>query len=99
MANKVSQEEIIKINELYYEYKNYSQVAKELGRTPATIKKYVDTDYVPKKKEKHYTFIPQELNPVPISWSISDNLGELCILTNEERRKIDGLYRLEKKLS
>ena len=40
--------DIIKqINELYYTCRNYSQVSREIGCSPSTVKKYVDETYVP----------------------------------------------------
>lgn len=47
MAKKISQEQIIKINELYLEKKTYAGVARELGISASTVKKYVIKDYIP----------------------------------------------------
>ncbi len=54
---RVSQDEIIKMNELYLEYKTYSAVAREVGRAPSTVKKYIDPNYVSQT-------IPSELKPI-----------------------------------
>lgn len=48
--SRVTIEEIERINELYAVYKNYSRVAKEVGRAPSTVKRYVDPNYVVKEK-------------------------------------------------
>lgn len=42
---RVSQDEIIKMNELYLEYKTFAAVAREVGRAPSTVKKYIDPNY------------------------------------------------------
>ena len=46
----INEDEIIRINELYYKLKNYSAVARETNHSPATIKKYVIKDYTMKKQ-------------------------------------------------
>ncbi len=41
MANKVTQQDIIKFNELYLQYKTYAAVARETGFSATTVKKYI----------------------------------------------------------
>ena len=41
MANKVTQQDIIKINELYLQHKTYAAVARETGFSATTVKKYI----------------------------------------------------------
>ncbi len=43
---KVTEEEIKQINRLYKIYGTYSAVAKEVGRAPNTVKKYVDPNFI-----------------------------------------------------
>ncbi len=45
MAKAISSEQVIQINERYAECHNYSQVARELGVSPSTVRKYVRPDY------------------------------------------------------
>lgn len=45
MAKAISSEQVIQINERYVECHNYSQVARELGVSPSTVRKYVRPDY------------------------------------------------------
>ena len=47
MAKRVTQEDIIKINELYLKLKNKSAVAREIGFSPSTVSKYIIADYKP----------------------------------------------------
>ena len=56
---RVSQDEIIKMNELYLEYKTFAAVAREVGRAPSTVKKYIDPNY------KSQLF-PKKL--LPVDW-------------------------------
>ena len=44
MAKRVTQEDIIKINELYLKLKNKSAVARETGFSLSTISKYIIAD-------------------------------------------------------
>ena len=41
MANRVTQQDIIKINELYLQHKTYAAVARETGFSATTVKKYI----------------------------------------------------------
>ena len=45
MAKRVTQEDIIKINELYLKLKNKSAVARETGFSPSTVSKYIIANY------------------------------------------------------
>lgn len=58
---RVTPEEIKRINELYLQYGTYSAVAKEVGRAPSTVKKYIDLNYQTEE-------IPKELKP--IDWNV-----------------------------
>lgn len=42
---KVTNEEIKRMNELYLQYHTYAAVAREVGRAPSTVKRYIDPDY------------------------------------------------------
>lgn len=52
MGQKVTQEEIKKMNELYLILNTYSGVAKEVGRAPSTVKRYIDPNYLEKKERE-----------------------------------------------
>ena len=64
---RVIQEEIKEMNELYLQYKTYSAVAREVGRAPSTVKRYIDPNY--KHEEEIIELKPinwEELNKAPI---------------------------------
>lgn len=46
MAKTVDTEMIIRINELYKQIGTYAGVAREVGLSPTTVRKYVRDDYV-----------------------------------------------------
>lgn len=49
MANKITQEQIEQINELYLIYKVKSKVAKEVGVSAASVSKYIIDGYISKE--------------------------------------------------
>ena len=59
---RVTEDEIIKMNELYLQYGTYSAVAREVGRAPSTVKRYIDPNF--QKQEE----APKELEP--IDWNV-----------------------------
>lgn len=58
--SRVTEEEIKRINELYQIYGTYAAVAREVGRAPGTVKRYVQVDF---QKEENI-----ELKP--IDWDV-----------------------------
>ena len=64
---RVTQDEIIKMNELYLEYHSYAAVAREVGRAPSTVKRYIYSNYVPQRIVKKLKEVDWEaLNEVPV---------------------------------
>ena len=90
----ITKEEIKKINELYYKLGSYAAVARETGRSAATIKKYVDKNYKPIDENKIIRFLLEDL-PTKFDYSMFDgldNFGDLCILSEEEKEAIEILH-------
>lgn len=81
MANPVTAEEIQRMNELYLAYGTYSAVAREIGRSASTVKKYIDPNFDPAP-------VKQEL--ISINWARFEDLApisltsELCELKKGE---------------
>ena len=46
MATKVTQEDKIRMNELYLKYKTYAEVARQTGFSASTVKKYIISDFI-----------------------------------------------------
>lgn len=94
MANRVTNEDILQINNLYFQYKNYARVARETGFSASTVKKYVDKNWEPVKEENIIRF---ERSQVPeFDFSIFkgvENYGDLCVLTTEELEELKDLWR------
>lgn len=96
MAKRLTAEDKVKINELYYTTKNYSAVARQLGFAPSTVKKYVIPDWKPQDKTewRHFT---HDMLPVFDHLSMEQfvgvhNYGDLCVLSDEEREEIRELW-------
>lgn len=96
MANKVTNEDILRINELYYKHKTYAEVARQTGFAASTVKKYIDKNWKPVEVENIVRFelssLPDYKNAVKV-FQGADNYGFLCHLTSEEEEGIKELWR------
>lgn len=93
MAKKVTTDDILKMNELYYKYHTYSQVARETGFSASTVSKYVDKNWKPIQIEniKHFniSMLPDFTTDMFVG---VENYGDLCILTEREQEEIKELW-------
>ena len=90
MARRVSQEDIILINEAYLAAGTYSGAAVATGWSASTIKKYIIPDY---KSEQKVEAADIELPPLS---EIADKLPpwyDITCLTPEEEREIKQLWK------
>lgn len=95
MANKVTNEDILHINELYYKHKTYAEVARQTGFAASTVKKYIIKDWKPVEKKNIVKF---DLADLPDFTKVTelfvnlDNYGDLCILTQFEKQQMEKLW-------
>ena len=93
MASKVTSEDILRINEIYYKTKVYAETARQTGFSASTVKKYIIPGWQPVVTENIVRF---ELSQIPeFDSSIFkgvDNYGDLCVLTGREKEEIEGLW-------
>ena len=96
MAKRVTNEDILIFNEIYYKTKNYSQVARETGFSASTVRKYIDKNWKPVAAENIVHFdiaqLPDFTEAVKIFCGI-DNYGSLCVLTELEQKEVEELWR------
>ena len=96
MANKVTNEDILRINELYYKHKVYAEVARQTGFSASTVKKYVIPGWEPVQTENIIHFdiaqLPDFTEAVKIFRGI-DNYGNLCVLTEFEQKEVEELWK------
>ncbi len=95
MANKVTNEDILRINELYYKHETYAEVARQTGFSAGTVKKYVIHGWKPVEEANIIRFdtslIPDYKEAAKVFRGI-ENYGELCVLSEEEAEEIKGLW-------
>lgn len=95
MANKVTNEDILRINELYYKHKTYAEVARQTGFAASTVKKYIIKDWKPVEKKNIVKFdladLPDFASAAELFRGIN-NYGNLCILTEHELEQMKELW-------
>ena len=95
MASKVTNEDILRINELYYKHKTYAEVARQTGFAASTVKKYVDKNWKPVKTENIIRFdlvnLPNFFEDAPLFRGV-ENYGDLCVLSEEEKEEMKSLW-------
>ena len=93
MASKVTEQDKIKMNELYLKLRTYAAVARETGFSASTVKKYIIPNYVSVDNIKIKKFdkeIPADFLPYPASgleWS------QLLIVSPQEWEEIKELRK------
>lgn len=94
MARKVTIDDIKQFNELYYKHKSYAEVARLTGWSSSTVSKYVDKNYTPTAESDIKRF-DETLMPTfsTVVFETIDNLGELCVLSDEEKEEIKELWK------
>lgn len=95
MASKVTNEDILRINELYYKHKVYAEVARQTGFSASTVKKYVISGWKPIAVENIVRFSLEQLPDYKEAAKIFrdvDNYGYLCQLAPSEIEEIKELW-------
>lgn len=95
---KITLDVVDLINERYAECHNYSQVAREIGCSPSTVKRYVKVDYIQKKDRAPAVVF--EANELPdfaekhcVPFAVhSNNWGEILELSEQERKEMRGEF-------
>lgn len=91
----MTQEKIIEINELYLQIKTYAGVSRALGGSPSptTVKKYIIPNYQSQKNIDIKKFDKESISKNFITNNfLIENWGELCILSDEEKKEIKELW-------
>jgi hypothetical protein len=95
MASKVTNEDILRINELYYKHKVYAEVARQTGFSASTVKKYVIPGWKPVENKNIIKFdmaqLPDFTRAAEMFRGIS-NYGNLCVLTDYEKEQMKELW-------
>ena len=95
MASKVTNEDILRINEIYYKTKVYAETARQTGFSASTAKKYIIPGWQPVVTENIIKFdiaqLPDFQEAVKVFRGV-DNYGDLCVLTEREKDEIKELW-------
>ena len=95
MAKRLTEEDKLRINEVYYLTHNYAETARQTGFSAASVKKYVLLDFKPQTNIEKTTFnedeIPKQIDYKP--FVNSENWGEFCELTEEEKEEMKDLWK------
>lgn len=84
MANKVTDEEIELINELYLELGVKARVAEAVGRSASTVSRYIIPGYVSKKDRVEAPPFDESKITGPKEYKSWANFFGNCMLTDEE---------------
>ena len=93
MANRVTSEDILRINEIYYKTRVFAEVARQTGFSASTVRKYVDVNWKPVENENIIKF---DMNDLPefdtTCFKGIENYGDLCVLTEREQDEMKELW-------
>ena len=94
MANRVTSEDILRMNEIYYKTHVFAEVARQTGFSASTVRKYVDVNWKPIENENIIKF---DMNDLPefdtTCFKGIENYGDLCVLTEREQNEMKELLK------
>lgn len=94
MASRVTSEDILRMNEIYYKSRVFAEVARQTGFSASTVRKYVDTKWKPVESENIIRFDMAQLPDFDISiFREIQNFGDLCVLTEREQQEIKEFWK------
>lgn len=93
MARKVTNEDIIAMNELYAKYGTYAEVARQTGWSASTVRKYISTAPAAKIVIEIVPFDISHIKKFDTSRFDIENWGDLLLHTEEEKREIQELWK------
>lgn len=96
MATKVTNEDVLRINELYYKHKTYAEVARQTGFAASTVKKYVTPGWKPVETKNIVKFdlaqLPDFTTEVAPLFRGIDNYGTMCVYSENEKLSTHKLW-------
>ena len=90
--NKVTQDDIIKMNELYLKLHTYAAVAREVGFAASTVKKYIIPDYVSQEDIEIKKF-DKPLPDFSTELFLKETWNDMLTLSQEEKDEIKELWK------
>lgn len=94
MANRVTSEDILRMNEIYYKTHVFAEVARQTGFSASTVRKYVDVNWKPIENENIIKFNMNDLPEFDTTcFKGIENYGDLCVLTEREQDEMKELLK------
>lgn len=91
---RVTSEDILHMNEIYYKTRVFAEVARQTGFSASTVRKYVDINWKPVVSESIIRFDMDELPEFDTTcFKGIDNYGDLCVLTEREQEEMKELWK------
>ena len=93
---RVTSEDILRMNEIYYKTRVFAEVARQTGFSASTVRKYVDTKWTPVVSEEIIIFNMKDIpdfKEAAKSFRGVDNYGDLCVLSEQEKEEIKELWK------
>ena len=91
---RVTSEDILRMNEIYYQTRVFAEVARQTGFSASTVRKYVDVNWKPIENENIIKF---DMNDLPefdtTCFKGIENYGDLCVLTEREQDEMKELLK------
>ena len=92
MAKRVTEADIIQMNEAYLGCKSYSGVAKVTGWSASTVKKYIIPDYE-EVEEQNITRYSGDLPEFDSDSFRNIDWSHICELSEEERKEMETIWK------
>ena len=89
---RVTQEDIVHINDVYYKCRTYAETARQTGFSASTVKKYVIVGYTPAENVP-VTKFDKPLPEFSAERFLCDDWGKFCEYSDEELVKMDEVRR------
>lgn len=94
MANRVTSEDILHMNEIYYKTHVFAEVARQTGFSASTVRKYIDVNWKPIKDKNIIKFNMNDLPEFDTTcFKGIENYGDLCVLTEREQDEMKELLK------
>ena len=94
---RVTQEMIVRMNDLYLELKTYAAVARKIGVSPTTVKRYINPNYKRVKNDENEDENELEIVIQPINYELFDRPSWNILLTLMPR-EVDGMLKLREEV-
>lgn len=90
---RVTSEDILRMNEIYYKTHVFAEVARQTGFSASTVRKYIDINWKPVVSENIIKFEMDDLPEFDTTcFKGIENYGDLCVLTEREQEEMKELW-------